>query len=148
MQDPVFLSFVADLGVVSEAFLQLIPTVSAFLTDLQQPQVLSALQTLPDTLQKLADLTQSLEQNRTQLEMLSDLSANGTFAKLAGLTHTLQSFLDSGTIETLQCITGQADQLRERLEALLEAGKKYDIFTLAPENAECSVYFILKTNVH
>lgn len=147
VQDPVFLSFVADLGVVSEAFLQLIPTVSAFLTDLQQPQVLSALQTLPDTLQKLADLTQSLEQNRTQLEMLSDLSANGTFAKLAGLMHTLQSFLDSGTIETLQSITGQADQLRERLEALLEAGKKYDIFTLAPENAECSVYFILKTNV-
>ncbi len=147
VKDPVFISFVADMGVVSEAFLQLIPTLTAFFADLRQPEVLQSLQTLPDTLEKLSALTSALEENKAVLQTLSDLSANGVFSKLAGLTHSLQAMFDSGTLDTLQGMADQADALQSRLQTLLEAGKKYGIFTLAPENAECSVYFVLKTTV-
>ena len=147
IQDPVFISFVADLGVVSDAFLRLVPTLTAFIADLRVPEVLDALQTLPDTLDKLSVLTAALEENRSGLQTLSDLSANGAFSRLAGLTHSLQSMVDSGTLDALQSMADQADALQSRLRSLLEAGKKYGIFTLAPENAECSVYFVLKTQV-
>ena len=145
LQNPAFVSLLADMSTVSAAFSGLIPVLTSFIADLRTPQVRAAISALPDTMQKLRTLTDALEKNRQFLQTLTDFSASGTLTQFGTLLESVQSMLDSGTIETLQSLAGRTDRLREKLNALLEEGKKYGIFTVAPQDAETSVYFVYKT---
>lgn len=146
MQDPAFLSLLSDMSAASAAFSGLIPVLMAFLSDLSAPQVRAAIAALPDTMAKLRALTDALEQNGQFLQSLTDFSESGALGQFASLLASVQSMLDSGAIDTLQSLAGRTDKLQERLSALLEEGKKYGVFTAAPQDAETSVYFVFKTD--
>ncbi len=145
LQNPAFVSLLADMGTVSAAFSDLIPVLTSFLSALRTPQVRSAISALPDTMRKLAALTDALGQNGQLLKTLTDFSESGALTQFASLLGSVQSMLDSGALETLQSLAGRTDRLQQRLTALLEEGKKYGIFTAAPQDAETSVYFLFKT---
>ncbi len=146
LQNPAFVSLLADMSTVSTAFSGLIPVLTAFIADLRTPQVRAAIAALPDTMQKLRALTVALEQNGALLKTLTDFSESGALTQLGTLLESVQSMVNGGTIETLQSLAGRTDKLREKLTALLEEGKKYGIFTVAPQDAETSVYFVYKTD--
>ena len=133
------------MGTVSAAFSELIPVLTSFLSALRTPQVRGAISALPDTMRKLTALTDALGQNGQLLETLTDFSESGALTQFASLLGSVQSMLDSGALETLQSLAGRTDRLQQRLTALLEEGKKYGIFTAAPQDAETSVYFLFKT---
>ena len=147
LQNPAFISLLSDMGAVSAAFADLIPVLSAFLADLSTPQVRTAISALPDTMQKLSALTYALTRNGPFLQTITDFSESGVLTQFASLLESVQSMLDSGALETMQRIAGQTDRLQEKLTVLLEEGKKYGIFTAAPQDAETSVYFVFKTQV-
>ena len=106
-------------------------------------QVRSAISALPDTMRKLAALTDALEENGQFLKTLTDFSESGALTQFASLLGSVQSMLDSGALETLQSLAGRTDRLQQRLTALLE--ENGCIFTAAPQDAETSVYFLFKT---
>ncbi len=146
LQNPAFLSLLSDMGTVSAAFSDLIPVLTAFLAELSTPQVRAAISTLPDTMRKLQMLSDAVQQNEQFLRMLTDFSDSGALTQFASLLGSVQSMLDDGALDTLQSLAGQANRMEEKLTALLEEGKKYGIFTAAPQDAETSVYFVFKTD--
>ena len=146
LQNPAFVSLLSDMGTVSSAFSQLIPVLTSFLAELSTPQVRASISALPDTMQKLRALSDALAENGQFLRTLTEFSDSGAMTQFASLLESVQSMLDSGAIETLQSLAGRTDRLQEKLTALLDEGKKYGIFTAAPQDAETSVYFVLKTD--
>ena len=145
VQDPLFISLMADMSTVSAAFTKLIPTLTAMIADLQSDDVRSAISALPDTMEKLQTLTALLQENGQFLDTLTDFTQNGGLSQFTSLLQSVQSMLDSDALETLQSLSGRAGELEEKLTAVLQAGKEYGIFTSAPQDAVTSVYFILKT---
>ena len=146
LQDPTFISLLADMGTVSAAFSRLIPVLSSMIDALNAPQVREAIRLLPDTMEKLDALSGAVEQNGPLLQTLTDFSDSGAMGRLTMLFASVQTTLESGALDTLQSLAGRADDLQKRLEATLEAGKNYGIFTDAPQDAETSVYFVLKVD--
>lgn len=145
LQNPAFVSLLSDMSTVSAAFAQLIPVLTSFIAQLSTPQVRASVSALPDTMQKLRALSDALDQNGQFLQAMTDFSESGALTQFASLLSSVQSVLDSGAIDTLQSLAGRTERLREKLTALLEEGKKYGIFTVAPQDAETSVYFVFKT---
>ena len=146
LQNPAFVSLLSDMTTVSAAFSGIIPVLASFLADLQTPQVRAAIAALPDTMDKLRAPTDALERNGRFLESVTEFSESGALGQFASLLSSVQSMLDSGVLDTLQSLAGRTDTLREKLTALLDEGKKYGIFTTAPQDAETSVYFVFKTD--
>lgn len=146
LQNPAFVSLMADMSTVSAAFTDLIPVLTAFLADLRTPQVRAAISALPDAMEKLRALSEAVQRNGQFLSMLTDFSESGALTQFASLLGSVQTMLDGGALETLQSLAGRTDRLRERLTAILEEGKKYGVFTAAPQDAETSVYFVFKTD--
>ena len=144
LKEPAFMALLADMGVVSAAFTRLIPVLSAFVAALNTPQVRASIEAWPQSMAALQQLTDAVEQNRSFLDTVTRLSENGTMTKMAQLFTSVQSVLQSGTLETITALSERADALEDRLTAVLDAGKAYGIFTDAPEDAETSVYFVLK----
>ena len=146
LQEPAFIALLADMSTVSSAFSRLIPVLSSMIDDLNAPQVREAIRLLPDTMTKLDDLSATIEQNEQLLRTLTDFSESGAMTQMTSLFSSLQATLESGALDTLRSLAGRADDLQTRLEATLEAGKKYGIFTDAPQDAETSVYFVFKVD--
>ncbi|MBQ7542060.1 MAG: hypothetical protein IJT44_07205 [Clostridia bacterium] len=147
LQEPTFIALLSDMSVVSAAFTRLIPTLSAFIADLNTPQVRTAVQNLPEMMARLEALEGAIRQNGSLLTMLSDFSERGAMTQVSTLYGSVQNMLQSGTLEALQGLSGKADLLRNRIETTLELGKKYGIFTAAPQDAQTGVYFIYKTTI-
>ncbi len=145
LQNPAFVSLLSDMSTVSAAFADLIPVLTAFIADLRTPQVRAAIAALPDTMRKLSALSDALAENGQFLRTLTEFSESGAMTQFASLLESVQSMLDSGALDTLQSLAGRTDRLQEKLTAVLEEGKKYGIFTAAPQDAETSVYFVFKT---
>ena len=146
LQNPLFISLMADMGTVSGAFSRLIPTLSAMIADLQTQEVRTAIAALPDTMMKLQALSDALAQNAQWLDALSAFSQSGGLTQMETLLQSVQSVTQSGVLETLQSLAGKADALEQKLNAVLQAGKEYGIFTSASKDAETSVYFVLKVS--
>ena len=146
LKEPAFIALLADMSTVSAAFSRLIPVLSSMIDALNTPQVRAAIQKLPDTMEKLNALSAAVEQNGQLLRTLTDFSESGAMGQLTALFSSVQTTLDSGALDTLLSLSGRAQELQNRLQATLEAGKKYGIFTDAPQDAETSVYFVLKVD--
>lgn len=147
MQDPTFQALLANMGAVSAAFSDLIPIMTAMLAELNTDAVRTSLQALPQMLQSLNTLTQTVEKNAQWLDTLTTLADNGAITQFSALLQSVQGIVESGALEALSDLSGKADELEARLTAVLELGKNYSIFTAAPKDAVTSVYFVLKAEL-
>lgn len=146
LENPTFLALVADMGTVSAAFADLVPVLSSMIDALNAPAVREAIRTLPDTMAKLDALSDAIVQNEQLLGTLTGFSDSGAMQQLTALYSSVQTTIESGAIDALQTLAGRADSLQKRVEQVIEAGKKYGIYTAAPQDAETSVYFVLKVD--
>lgn len=144
LQNPTFIALLTDMGAVSAAFTDLIPLVTAMLTELQSEEVRASVQALPQMLESLRTLTAAIEQDEQWLDTLTALTDNGAISQFSALLQSVQGIVESGAFETLSRLSETADDLQGRLDAVLDLGKKYSIFTVAPEDAVTSVYFIMR----
>ena len=144
LQDPTFIALLTDMSAVSAAFADLIPLVTAMLTELQSEEVRASVQALPQMLASLRALTAAVEQDGQWLDTLTALTDNGAMTQFSALLQSVQSIVESGALETLSRLSETADDLQGRLDAVLTLGKEYSIFTVAPQDAVTSVYFVLR----
>ncbi|MGN0636008.1 MAG: hypothetical protein ACI4I5_07275 [Acutalibacteraceae bacterium] len=147
LQDPTFIALITDMGAVSAAFTDLIPVITSLLTELNSDEVRASLQALPETMESLQALTAAVEENAQWLNTLTTLSDNGAITQFSTLLQSVQGIVESGALETLNDLSGKAGDLEARLHAVLELGKNYSIFTVAPQDAVTSVYFVFKAEL-
>ena len=147
LEDPTFVALITDMGAVSAAFTDLIPVITSLLTELNSDEVRASLQALPGTMESLQALTAAVEENAQWLNTLTTLSDNGAITQFSALLQSVQGIVESGALQTLTDLSGKVGDLEARLHAVLELGKNYSIFTVAPQDAVTSVYFVFKAKL-
>ncbi|MBQ3151279.1 MAG: hypothetical protein IJB86_08570 [Clostridia bacterium] len=143
--DPTFKLLIADLGTVSESLVGLMPSLTAFAQDIGSAEVQKSLESLPQTIEHLSELSRLLQDNNELLSALTSLSEGSNAENFSKIFEAAEEFMKGGTVEALSELSEDSDELMFRFEKLVELGKKYSVFTEAPQDADASVYFVFKT---
>lgn len=128
-----------DLVTVTEDALVLMPTLDALRADLNDPELKSSVERLPEIVSQLRGIIQVLEANRAvfdDLAVLQDADIAGGLQTVLGVA-SKYSALDSLT-------QAQQQNLAGRMREWLSFGEEYDIFTQRTENTDSSVAFVYK----
>ena len=133
--------FFARLSDMSDS----ITVADSLLKDLQDPEVRKALDNLPQTVEKLAEIQKVLNENQSTVDYLMSL-LNGDTAE--AVTKII-SMLDETDLKKLDekygALTENAGDIAARIEKWISFGKSYRIFTDATEDMQTSVFFIYMT---
>ncbi len=140
--DPRFQSLVTELGTAAQNMEDLMPMLEAMSADMKDPEVQAAIKNLPQTLNKLSELRELLDENSEFLTALSKLMDSGTVAGLSDLLDSLDGLIDSEDIEKYAGLAKNADELVSRAGEWLKLGGDYKIFTAAKDNMQTSLVFI------
>ena len=119
------------------------PMLSSLLEDLQQPQVLSALEKLPDTLEKLAGIAKTVNENSALVDSIMSLFNSDGLEQINSLLSVFDGIDFEKLSDRLSSVSSAG--IGEKCERWISFGKEYKIFTLAGENTTSSVLFIYKT---
>ena len=128
-----------DLVTVTEDALTLMPTIDALRADLQDPELKSSVDRLPEIVSELRGIIQVLEANRDvfdDLAVLQDSNITGGLQTILGVA-SKYSALDGLT-------QAQQQNLAGRMREWLAFGEEYDIFTRRTDSTESSVAFVYK----
>ena len=133
-----FFAGLSDLGPA-------MPLADSFLKDLQDPEVKKAIDNLPETLEKINELQQTLDENKETLDYLMSLFNEDTVSAIS----KIMSMLDEADFERLQdkygTLAESAGEIAGRVQKWIEFGKSYRIFTGAPDDMTTSVFFVYMT---
>ena len=133
--------FFAGLSNMSDS----IVVADSLLKDLQDPEVRKALDNLPQTVEKLAEIQKVLNENQSTVDYLMSLLNGDT----ADAVTKIFSMLDETDLKKLDekygALTENAGDIAARIEKWISFGKSYRIFTDASDDMQSSVFFIYMT---
>ncbi|MBR3439562.1 MAG: MMPL family transporter, partial [Clostridia bacterium] len=133
--------FFAGLSNMSDS----IVVADSLLKDLQDPEVRKALDNLPQTVEKLAEIQKVLNENQSTVDYLMSLLNGDT----ADAVTKIFSMLDETDLKKLDekygALTENAGDIAARIEQWISFGKSYRIFTDASDDMQTSVFFIYMT---
>ena len=124
----------------TEDYLKIAPIFADINKDLKNAEVQNAINNLPQTIKKLRSLVDVLRQSEDLLKQTSEVFNSESIKQIKDFANAVT------TNESLNKLTkAQAQHLAERLEAWLDYGESYDIFTQRTEKQTSGVVFVYKT---
>ncbi len=121
------------------------PLLKEMLTAMQQPDVKQALDNLPQTVETMQTVSESIEENEELINSFSSIISSGGMDALTNLMDSLKDTDLSALVNRYEQLMGNADGMTEKAKYWIQYGESYKIFTDAPENFETSLTFICKT---
>lgn len=114
--------------------------------ELNDPEVQSAIDNLPQTVATLNELQKAIDDNRDVIDALQVLADSNALASIDSAVSSLEGSFAIGSISQFATITGDADEITAKMTAWIELGKRYTIFTTKTSNMDSSVMFIYKVD--
>ncbi|MBR3954277.1 MAG: hypothetical protein IKJ63_02245 [Clostridia bacterium] len=121
------------------------PLLKEMLTAMQNPEVKQALDNLPQTVETMQGVSESIAENEELINSFSTIISSGGMDALTDLLDSLKDTDLSSLVYRYEQLMGNADGLTEKAKYWIQYGESYKIFTDAPENFETSLTFICKT---
>ncbi len=121
------------------------PLLKELLTAMQDPEVQTAIDNLPQTVETMQNVSTAIEQNQDLLNSVSSIAANGGLDSLTGLMDSLKDTDLSALINRYEQLVGNADDMTAKAKYWIQYGESYKVFTQAPDNFDTSLTFICKT---
>ena len=123
----------------TEDYLKIAPIFENINNDLKNAEVKNAIDNLPQTIKKLRSLVNVLRQSEDLLKQTTKVFNSESIKKIMDFTNSLE------TNESLNKLTkAQAAHLAERMQAWLDFGESYSIFTQRTSKQTTSVVFVYK----
>lgn len=123
----------------TEDYLKIAPIFEDINNDLKNAEVKNAIENLPQTIKKLRSLVNVLRQSEELLKQTSKIFNSESIKKIMEFADSVQ------TNESLNKLTkAQAQHLAERMQAWINFGESYDIFTQRTSKQTSSVVFVYK----
>ena len=132
---------IRDLVTVAEDAVEIMPMVDSLREDLNRPELAESVEKLPETVEKLRSIIQTLQENQNVLDDLSALQSENVTGNLRTVLGVAQKYAGLDTLNA-----AQQQGLSWRMQAWLEFGEEYDIFTQRTDRMESSVIFIYKVD--
>lgn len=130
---------IRDVVTVAEDAVQIMPVMDALKADLEQPEQAAAMERLPETVQRLRSLIQTLQEHSGVLDHLTQLQSDRITGNLQTIMGVAQKYAGLSSLSA-----AQQQNLSGRMQAWLAFGEEYDIFTARTDAMESSVIFIYK----
>ncbi len=131
---------IGALAQFTRDYLELAPTFENLNRDLSSPEVQQSLDNLPTIISELQSLVNVMHASQEMLERMTGLLGSESINKIIAFTQKLEN---SVSIETLTQAQQQA--LTERMQAWLDFGSSYDIFTQRSDKMTSTVVFVYKS---
>ena len=101
---------------------------------------------MPQTVETLTSLQKAINDNKDLVNALKVLSETDALNNLNSTLTDMQTSLTTDSITQLVGFEGDADEVTAKMSAWVELGKRYMIFTKAPQGATTSVMFVFKVD--
>ena len=108
--------------------------------DLSSPEVQQSLNNLPTIISELQSLVNVMHASQEMLERMTGMLGGESINRIIAFTQKLEN---SVSIETLT--KAQQQSLTERMQAWIDFGSSYDIFTQRTEKMTSTVVFVYKS---
>ena len=131
---------IGALAQFTRDYLELAPTFENLNRDLSSPEVQQSLDNLPTIISELQSLVNVMHASQEMLDRMTGLLGGESINKIIAFTQKLEN---SVSIETLTKAQQQA--LTERMQAWLDFGSSYDIFTRRSDKMTSTVVFVYKS---
>lgn len=123
----------------TQDYLKIAPIFEDINNDLKNAEIKNAIDNLPQTIKKLRSLVDVLRQSEDLLKQTSKVFSSESIKKIMDFANSVE------TNESLNKLTkAQAQHLAERLQAWLDFGESYSIFTQRTSKQTSSVVFVYK----
>lgn len=132
---------IRDVVTVAEDAVAIMPVMDALKADLEQPEQTASMERLPETIERLRALIQTLEENRGVLDDLSALQDSNVTEQLRTVMGVAQKYAGMNSLNA-----AQQENLSGRMRAWLSFGEEYDIFTQRTDAMDSSVTFVFKVD--
>ena len=135
-----FDSNIGALAQFARDYMDIAPTFESLNRDLQSPEVQKSLDNLPNILNELRSLVDVMHESQQMLERMNEMLSGDSLAKIIEFTQKL------GNSESIDKLTqAQKQDLSERMQAWLDFGNGYDIFTQRTDKMTSTVTFVYKS---
>ena len=131
---------IGALAQFTRDYLEIAPTFENLNRDLSSPEVQQSLDNLPTIISELQNLVSVMHASQEMLERMTGLLGGESINKIIAFTQKLES---SVSMETLTKAQQQA--LAERMQAWIDFGSSYDIFTQRTDKMTSTVVFVYKS---
>lgn len=130
---------IGGIAQLTEDYLGIVPVIESLNRDLEQAEIKNALDDLPQTIEKLRGLVDTLRDSEELLNKTVKLFSSDSMKRIKEFTKLIT---DSASLDTLTA--AQSERLAGRMRAWLDFGESYDIFTQRTKKQSSSVVFVYK----
>lgn len=141
LSDPSVLGLFEELPQIEAS----LPVLASLSKDLQSAEVQSAIESLPETLERLSAIKIQLEKNEQLIGTLTELFSADNIERVSQLVDAIGAESLSSLGNKYGTLADNADLLVARAEKWLEFGRGYGLFTDAADNMKTSVTFVYQT---
>ncbi len=145
MSNPVFKNFIKVAPELAENMDAVVPIMEEFSKDMENPEFKAAINALPETLNSLAQIKSQLDENKELTEVLSNLMKEENIDNLKSVLDSIDTSELASTLSEYGDLADNADVLLEKLSLMLDFAEEYDIYSIAPPEAESNVMFVYQT---
>ncbi len=146
ISDPEVQSFITGLPIILENFGDLAPLVEEIQKDLQRSEVQKELSALPETVEKLSDIMNTISQNEKEIDALMSALEGDSLKTIEALIQNI----DTDSLESFENKYGDIIQDSDLFSALTEAwllfGEEYGLYGGNSKDMNVSMMFIYKTS--
>lgn len=141
LSDSSVLNLFTDLAELKDT----LPLITELSEDMQNPEIKKAVESLPETLEAIADLKAEIDKNSELISALGELTDSDSLGSIQKAAEALGSLNIEALTQKYSALTDNADVIVRRSAEWLKYGREYGLFTAAPEGAETSLMFVYMT---
>lgn len=145
LSDPNVQQFISLMPSASSELKDALPLMESLSNDMQDPEVQSAIDNLPETMSKLAEIQGKLDSNQELISNLGTLLNDDNMTKITSLMNTVSAADFASKLQKYGVLTENSDVLLQKVSKMLEYGNTYKVYSSAAEDIESSVMFVMKT---
>ena len=145
LSNPVLQRFFKQLPTLAGDMQKVMPIISGLSSDLKDPEVQKAVNNLPQTLKTLKELKTTLDENKELFNKLTSVLDKDTINQIQDIMESLDGMISEDMIKQYLGLADNADEIISRAKEWIAAGKAYNIFTTAKDNARTSVVFVYES---
>ena len=132
---------IGALAQFARDYMDMAPLFESLNKDLSSPEVKKSLDNLPNIIAELKSLVSVLRESQKMLERMSGMLDSEGLSKMLSLADKLENSI---SIDALT--EAQKQKLSERMQAWVDFGNGYDIFTSRTDKMTSTVVFVYKSD--
>lgn len=145
MQTKEFQAFIKILPSLSGDMSTVGPMLSGLSSDLSEPEAKAALDNLPQTMSELNRIKGVIDSNKDTVNALTNVLSEDNIAIITSILDSADTTSLASKIKKYSALTDNADEIVAKLNAMLNYGSQYEIYSSAAGNMDTSVMFIYQT---